>query len=63
MKTKFQSAFFSPLGRLTGTNFLFKGGLTGISPAAPQNSVIKVDKCKEKLYKYMENNKMGWKIK
>ena len=28
MKKKFQSALFSPLGRWTGNDFLFKGGLT-----------------------------------
>ena len=27
MKKKLQSALFSPLGRWTGNNFLFKGGL------------------------------------
>ena len=50
-KKKFQSALFSPLGRWTGNNFLFKGGLTNTfcchmtgSPIAPiDNQVIYSD--------------------
>ena len=34
MKKKSQSALFSPPGRWTGNNFLFKGGLTNMGKNA-----------------------------
>ena len=43
---KFQSALFSPLGRWTGNNFLFKGGLINCGTYQTSGNVLCLTKNK-----------------